>query len=230
MAKEANASLTSEKLLPEAFEFKMFKSSISIVNLAIAIGKVQESIDPIKKDAINPYYKSKYVTLDAILKELKPELVKEKIVLIQMPSAKNVLCTLLVHTPTGEFMESYFDIQPVESTPQALGSAITYARRYVDSCIFQLTAEDDDGNSASGKTANKVVQSAIVNNTPVGPTTAIPNTTVGFAPKLPVLTKEDPSYAAVVQHLVGGGSIDKVKLKFILTAEMEKELLTNIPK
>ena len=39
----------------------------------------------------------------------------------------------------------------LEITPQQIGSAITYARRYAYSAIIGIAQEDDDGNSASGK-------------------------------------------------------------------------------
>lgn len=39
----------------------------------------------------------------------------------------------------------------LEITPQQIGSAITYARRYAYCAIVGIAQEDDDGNSASGK-------------------------------------------------------------------------------
>ena len=38
-----------------------------------------------------------------------------------------------------------------KTDPQAMGSAITYAKRYALQAIYGLGTDDDDGNSASGK-------------------------------------------------------------------------------
>ena len=43
-----------------------------------------------------------------------------------------------------------------KSDPQAMGSAITYAKRYALQAIYGLATEDDDANSASGKTNSNI--------------------------------------------------------------------------
>lgn len=44
------------------------------------------------------------------------------------------------------------NIQPVKNDPQAVGSAITYMRRYALGAILGLNIEDDDdGNAAANK-------------------------------------------------------------------------------
>ena len=43
-----------------------------------------------------------------------------------------------------------------KSDPQAMGSAITYAKRYALQAIYGLATEDDDANSASGKTNTNI--------------------------------------------------------------------------
>ena len=46
-----------------------------------------------------------------------------------------------------------------QSDPQKMGSAITYAKRYLLTTVFNVIAEeDDDGNAASGNTTKPVAK------------------------------------------------------------------------
>lgn len=72
---------------------------------------------------------------------------------MQIPSGdgQNVtLKTLLLHD-SGEWLESdELTMKPVKNDPQAVGSCITYARRYSLAAFLSLnTGEDDDGNGAT---------------------------------------------------------------------------------
>jgi hypothetical protein len=47
---------------------------------------------------------------------------------------------------SGEFMEGTLDLDPADRSPQSLGSAITYARRYgLGAMLGVATDEDEDG-------------------------------------------------------------------------------------
>jgi hypothetical protein len=60
-------------------------------------------------------------------------------------------------------------LNPVKSDPQALGSAITYARRYAYSAVLGLVTEtDDDGNTAS-QPAPKAKAAPVKNAEPLSP-------------------------------------------------------------
>jgi len=61
-----------------------------------------------------------------------------------MPDDEDGLTTILIHAKSGEFMESNYKIRPVKNDPQAVGSAITYARRYALSSVLGLNVDDDD--------------------------------------------------------------------------------------
>lgn len=78
---------------------------------------------------------------------------------MQIPSGdgQNVtLKTLLLHE-SGEWLESdELTMKPVKNDPQAVGSCITYARRYSLAAFLSLnTGEDDDGNGATYGKGNK---------------------------------------------------------------------------
>lgn len=61
---------------------------------------------------------------------------------------KSFVRTLLLHE-SGEFLGSDTEIVCAkQNDPQALGSAISYARRYGLQALLGLAAEDDDGEKA----------------------------------------------------------------------------------
>lgn len=133
--------------------------SETIVELAKALVKFNSEVNKIAKDADNPFFKNNYATLDTIIDEVRPILFKNGLSIMQIPSGdgQNVtLKTLLIHE-SGEWLESdELTMKPVKNDPQAVGSCITYARRYSLAAFLSLnTGEDDDGNSATYGKGNK---------------------------------------------------------------------------
>ena len=69
--------------------------------------------------------------------------------LIQPNTDKAIIKTMLCHK-SGASIDSTIEIVPVTKTPQGMGSAYTYARRYGIQAMLNISAEeDDDGNAAS---------------------------------------------------------------------------------
>lgn len=127
--------------------------SETITELAKALVKFNSEVNKIAKDADNPFFKNNYATLDTIIDEIRPILSKYGLSIMQIPSGdgQNVtLKTLLLHE-SGEWLESdELTMKPVKNDPQAVGSCITYARRYSLAAFLSLnTGEDDDGNGAT---------------------------------------------------------------------------------
>lgn len=109
-----------------------------------------------EKDASNPFFKAKYVSLDSIVEKLTPILDSKKLLVFHYTDNKEIVTTLLDTESTDETQEtrcidSKFPL--IDSNdPQKLGSCITYAKRYNLGQIFNIiTDRDDDGNEASGK-------------------------------------------------------------------------------
>lgn len=128
--------------------------SENIGTLAKALAKAQGAIKPAAKGAENPFFKSSYADLPAIVKACKDELAKNDIAVIQSTKYEGetlFLETILAHS-SNEWVSGTYPIKPVKADPQGMGSAITYARRYALAAMVGVVAEDedDDANAASG--------------------------------------------------------------------------------
>lgn len=127
------------------------EQSNTITELAKALGVFHSEVKPVKKSAENPFFKSSYADLPAILEAVQAPLLKAKLTFVQFPVGENTLTTMLMHE-SGEWIRSNYTLKPVKADPQAAGSALTYARRYALGAILGISTEnDDDGNSASDK-------------------------------------------------------------------------------
>ena len=120
--------------------------------LATALVGLQADLKPVEKSAANPFFKSKYAPLPAVMEAVQPLLAKHKLAVSQFVThldGQSALRTILLHE-SGQLIE---DVQPLllaKQDPQGQGSAITYARRYGVMAVLGLVAdEDDDGNAAS---------------------------------------------------------------------------------
>jgi len=120
-------------------------------NIATALLKAQTEMSNPKKDATNPFFRTKYADLNSVREAVIPILNNNGIVVLQPIKnidGKNFVCTMLLHE-TGEMLESFIEIVYNKSNDaQAQGSGITYARRYGLQSFVCVGADDDDGNKA----------------------------------------------------------------------------------
>jgi hypothetical protein len=117
--------------------------------------EVQKRIGSIKKDSVNPFFKSKYFDINSLLADIKPILNEAGLVVLQPLSnidGRPALKTII--TNGTEKIEEIVTL-PEVSDPQKLGSAISYLRRYALQSLLALEAEDDDANFASSKSDNR---------------------------------------------------------------------------
>jgi len=110
-----------------------------------------------KKNADNPFYHSKYTTLEALHAHVKPILRKHKLELSQEPgedlNGRPTVRNIFYHESgqSGEQSTPYPLILEKE-TPQGGGSSFTYGCRYTLTGILGIVSEeDDDGNAAEPK-------------------------------------------------------------------------------
>lgn len=149
----------------------MEKSS-SIINISKAVVKFRTKCPTIPKKSKNPWFSSLYAAFPDIQEIIDPILLEYNLLYIQPPETGNLITTILIHADSGEFFQSTMDINAVFEyktekdknqniiwrsekpyiTPQTMGSAITYAKRYALCAILGLRVDDDDdGNAGSGK-------------------------------------------------------------------------------
>lgn len=107
-------------------------------------------IGKVAKNAKNPHFKNTYADLNALIEAVEPILLEKGLVLLQ-PIKEGRVFTVIADIESDECLESFIDL-PTGGTPQAMGSAITYYRRYTLQSLLSLQAVDDDGQMASMKT------------------------------------------------------------------------------
>lgn len=125
--------------------------SATIGKLAAALSKAQAILEAAKKDANNPFFKSKYADLSSVWAAVRGPLTANELSILQEPSTDNgkiIVTTTLMHS-SGEYVRSSLSMPVVKQDPQGYGSAVTYARRYALQSVMGIAPEDDDGNAAS---------------------------------------------------------------------------------
>lgn len=127
--------------------------STELKDLFTALAKAQAEMQTAGLSAENPYFKTRYADLAAIVKASRPALTKNGLSIIQQiitnDEGHTYLHTLLCHC-SGQWVESRVRIVPPKADVQSLGSYITYLRRYSIAalCGIVTSDEDDDGNLA----------------------------------------------------------------------------------
>ena len=129
---------------------KIFYSE-SIGTMAKALSEVQAVMDKAVMSEDNPAFRSKYAGLPSCLDATLPALSKHGIALTQLPcdgeNGAVGLTTILIHT-SGEYIGCTSSMMPTKAGPHAVGSCLTYLRRYQLAAITGLSQADDDGNHA----------------------------------------------------------------------------------
>lgn len=130
------------------------RTSETINDLAAALAAAQAEMKNAKLNKVNPHFKSRYADLAEIRDTVTPALSKHGLAVAHGmdPTEKGIeVVTRIIHA-SGQWIESRFPI--AYDKPQAMGSAITYGRRYNLSAITNIAADDDDdANAANEKPA-----------------------------------------------------------------------------
>lgn len=149
----------------EALKAENKKLKNSKNNIYTALAKAQGEFETATKNQKNPFFNSKYLTLGGVIEIIRKPFSKNGLSFLQFPTVKKegnnsttvIIRTVIAHE-SGETIENELSL-PVTiggriSDAQAIGSAITYARRYSLQSLVGISAdeEDDDGNSACANT------------------------------------------------------------------------------
>jgi len=151
------------------------ETSQELQQLAEALAKAQAELAPVPFDSNNPFYKSRYASLSAVIAEVRKVLPNHGLSIVQTPTSHMEFGvfyagveTMLIHS-SGEWIKGTVSV-PVVATElievftkrfnkdgdayyaspnilQEAGKIITYLRRYGIVSILMLSAEEDlDGN------------------------------------------------------------------------------------
>lgn len=125
--------------------------SPSLGALAAALAKAQGEMEHAAKANTNPHFKSKYADLASVWEACRAPLSKNGLAILQPVKADgpNVTVTTLLAHSSGEWISESLTMTAQQNTPQGVGSAITYGRRYGLSAMVGIAPDDDDGNAAS---------------------------------------------------------------------------------
>jgi len=123
--------------------------SEQINELVKALSIAQSKIKGAKQDSKNPYFKSDYADLTSVWVACKDSLTEQGLAVIQTMEHKEsqiILVTTLAHS-SGQWIKSYLPVITQKLDSQAIGAAITYARRYALAAIVGVCPADDDAEA-----------------------------------------------------------------------------------
>ena len=110
----------------------------------VKLWKAKHEIKGVTKGKDNPYFKSKYADLNAILDAVEPILLKYNLIVLQ-PILEGCVVTQIIDIETGEKVESKL-LLPIINDPQKQIAGVTYFRRATLQSLLSLQAIDNDGN------------------------------------------------------------------------------------
>jgi hypothetical protein len=112
------------------------------------------ALDNVKANKINPAFKARYVSLDALLDAIKPVLLEHGLALVQTlvsEDGKVGVSTAFLHASGERFDFGRLMVKADGLTAQQIGGAITYIRRQSIQTACGISVDlDDDGATASG--------------------------------------------------------------------------------
>lgn len=141
-----------------------------MLELYAALAAFQAEVKNAPKDCKNPHYGSRYASLGSVIETVRPALHRHGIIYVQTVRGVG-LETRLVHAATGQELVDTTPLLLSKQDPQALGSALTYARRYGLSTICGIVSEDDDDGEIAKVDPRPVITSSKPNK-PAQETTA----------------------------------------------------------
>lgn len=125
--------------------------------IAAALAAARAEFSRAEKDGKNPMLKNRYATLNSIIDACDEALGRHGLTfwqpIIVLPTGMSVVRTVLFHIQSGEQLECDVPLSHEMGNKgvnpmQAMGSAITYGRRYGLESLLGIMREDDDGNGA----------------------------------------------------------------------------------
>ena len=118
--------------------------SESVQELATALAKAQGAMEGAIRESSNPFFKSKYADLKSVWGACRGPLTTHGLSVVQSPSTDGVKVsveTLLLHQ-SGQWIKGTVSVSAKEDSPQAIGSCISYLKRYALQSFVGVAPED----------------------------------------------------------------------------------------
>ena len=185
--------------------------SIEINEIATALCEFQSELQVLElnksvkvKTKNGGEYSFKYATFSNGLNIIRPLLHKHKLSFSQIVEKDASVTTILMHT-SGQFLEGNLHLKTNEENAQAIGSLITYTKRYsLFSMIGLIGEDDDDGNSASGNHIQQQTETTPKN----------------------WLNPKTQQWNEAIDYLKKGGTIDAIKKKYSISKANQELLIS----
>lgn len=126
--------------------------SENINELAKALAAAQGKMKAAAFNKTNPHFKNKYADLTAVIDAARAPLSESGLAWSQTPEMQDgafCLVTRLMHS-SGQWIAGQYPL-PAQATPQQLGSALTYAKRYSLAAIIGISSDEDDDAEGARK-------------------------------------------------------------------------------
>jgi len=128
-----------------------------IAKLSAALVAASAEMPAVGLDQTNPFLKNRFASLGAVIAAVRPILAKHNLAIMQFACSDEQgrvgIRTRIIHS-SGEFLEESIYLEATEekgkSRAQVAGSIITYLRRYAQSALLNLYADEDTDGNASG--------------------------------------------------------------------------------
>lgn len=148
------------KLFEDKKPKKSATQSEEIKELVSALSKAQGAMRPAVFNRVNPHFKNRYADFTSCMDSCREPLSNNGLSIIQYCETINdklMLVTMLAHS-SGQWMKSYFPLNPLKMDSQSIGSAMSYGKRYSLSALLGIVSddEDDDAETAVGRGTSKI--------------------------------------------------------------------------
>lgn len=155
---DRSETFTPDDRSPDRLTMGHVSASPTIGKIAAAIAKAQSEFGTVTRDSTADIqgrdgkrgYSYTYATLADSIAAVTKALTENEIALIQPTTSSRgaiTVTTILAHG-SGEWISSDLSMPVADAKAQAVGSAISYARRYALQAFVGIAPEDDDGAAA----------------------------------------------------------------------------------
>ena len=180
-------------------------------SFAAALAAAQGEMSGATKDSKNPHFKSSYASLASVVDAIRAPLAKHEIGWTQQVSSEGTtvsVVTILLHAglESGEYRSGTMRATAKDASPQAIGSTVTYLRRYSLMATLGIPAEDDDGEQAQPRVEPRPESRPAKEPHPIDAEPEQVDAWLASLGKAPISSRDAAGLDALRRVLVAGGS------------------------